>query len=732
MAWRARVTVLVLLACLPKTVGWAQSLPRPQFRSNVELIQFQVNVADDEGLFVPGLVTQDFEVRVDGEPRELVLAYEVNRAPRGTRDGGPLPYSSLPAAAWRQWVMLFDAAFNSPRGVLEARKAALAFLDESVLPEDLVSVVTYNVVEGVRTIVPLTRDRVQIRTAIDGLGLTQATRNIDRAGFIADLMEGAAGAGDASGGKTEADVAIEEIIGMVKRSEFAQYTNFVARYASQLQQLGELMQVIRGRKHVLFFTEGFEDRVLVGKSLDELAADSNRIQTNPGEGLASIGSEERFGSADVRDAIDDAVGDLREADALLHMIDVSGLAGGRDRGSDPGNFRPSLLGARTRSGRNSLTIWADGTGGSVVWNTNKIVSGLSDIERAARNYYVLAVPRRPEDPDSFDIDVSVRRDAAVVTSAASRLTVPGKFETMSPMQQQAQLAEFISKGLVDSSLAFETAVTPFAGENDISRVAVIVEVPWEQLEALAGAGNDDTVELEMFSYLLNSSGTMMDLADGQVILDLARMRNSSSAGLPFHYYNLMWSGPGLNQVRTIIRDAEVGLISARTDDVPVPHRSRAGLFIDGPVAIDWQHPGLMLRGFDPDNPPEHKKDGPVAFPFALGDFELTPAAIATAAPGDVVQFYSQMHGFALNPSTLQPTWEVKIRLLDPTGNVVAVERARVIEQDRDPATGAIQVLAGVELPHTLTSSFHTIQMTVHDLVAGTRATAELPVWVQGQ
>lgn len=729
-----RAVSAILLCCVLATSGAAQSPLRPQFRSNVELIQFQVNVADEEGGFVPGLVTQDFEVLVDGEPRELVLAYEVNRAPQDTvrnMGGGPLPYSSLPAAAWRQWVMLFDAAFNSPRGVLEARKAALAFVDESVLPEDLVSVVTYNVVEGIRTIVPLTRDRVQIRAAIDGLGLTQATRNIDRAGFIADLIRDELASSDGSGQRAEAAATIAELAELVEQSEFRQYTDFVARYAQQLQQLGELMQVIRGRKHVLFFTEGFEDRVLVGKSLNELAADTNLIQADPGMGLASTTSEDRFGSADVRAAIDAAVTDLRQADALLHMIDVSGLAGGRDRGSSPGRFQPSLLGERTRSGRNSLTVWAHGTGGSIVWNTNELARGLREIERATRDYYVLAVPRRPGDPDSFEIDTRVRREGVVVTSAASRLTVPGSFETMSPMQRQAQLAEFISKGLVDSSLAFATAVTPFVGKNDISRVAVIVEVPWEQLEALAEAGDDDNVDLEILSYVLNSSDTMLDLADGQVSIDLARLRRSNGAGLPFRHYNLMWSGPGLNRVRTIVRDAEIGLISARTDELAVPLRSRAGLFIDGPVAIDWQHPGLLLRGFDADNPPEHKLNGPVAFPFALGELELTPAALATAAPGDVVQFYVQLHGLRANPYTRQPNWQLEITLLDPMGNPITVERARVIEQRRDPTTGGIQVLAGLELPGALSPSFHTIRVTIHDVVAGTQATAELPVWVQG-
>jgi len=93
--------------------------------------------------------------------------------------------------------------------------------------------------------------------------------------------------------------------------------------------------------------------------------------------------------------------------------------------------------------------------------------------------------------------------------------------------------------------------------------------------ALEG-GDDDRIELEILSYVLDARGGMVDLADGQTTIDMNRLRGSDSAGLPFRFYTLMWSSPGLNQVRTIVRDAELGLISARTDELAVPRRSRAG------------------------------------------------------------------------------------------------------------------------------------------------------------
>ncbi len=732
-----RVVSVFLLCGVLTTVSAAQAPPRPQFRSNVELIQFQVTVADRDGNFASGLSTEDFEVQVNGASRDIVLAYEVNRgapAPAiAAGSPGAVDSARLPAAAWRQFVLFFDAAFNSPRGVREARKAALAFLDDSVLPDDLVSVVTYSVAEGVRMIVPLTRDRVQVRAAVDGLGLTTATRKMDRAGFLAGLitgdMEGNSTAGGGANAQlVEADAVIAEIAGQVGRSEFLQYTSYVAGYAEELQGLGELMQVVRGRKHVLFFTEGFDDRVLVGKSLDELAADSNRIQSNVGEGLASVASEERFGSGEVRGAIDDAIDELLAADTLLHMVDVSGVGGGRDAGLSGGAGR-SEFGTSTGSGRNSLTVWSEGTGGSTVWNTNDVASWLDTIEQETRHYYVLALPRRPGDPDVLELDVRVRTEGVEVTSSASRFAPASDFVDMTPAQRQAQLAEFITKGLVDGDLVFDTAVFAFAGENNVNRIPVVVEVPWSELEALAAAGSDSVVDLEIVSYVVNAAGTMIDLADNQVSMDVADMGKGKHSGLPFRHYDLMWSGPGDNEVRTIVRDAEVGRVSARTDHVAVPARDPSPLRLDGLVAIDWTHPGLLLAGIDPAKPPAHKQNGPVAYPFVVNDIELTPSALLAAAPGGVVQCYAVAHGLARNPFNGQTQWGMAVQLLDPSGREVSLDRVAVIEESYDPDTGGTQLLIGAQLPKRLDSAYYELSVIVTDQVAGTETRASVPVWV---
>ena len=117
-------------------------------------------------------------------------------------------------------------------------------------------------------------------------------------------------------------------------------------------------------------------------------------------------------------------------------------------------------------------------------------------------------------------------------------------------------------------VSFDIEAVPFAGENDVSRLAVVVEVPWLDLQAFAAPRGDGKAEVEILGYTLDDSGAMLDFFSRKVNLDLERMRAMDpDNGVPFRYYDMLWAIPGHYHVRVLLRDTMAGNLGTRT--VPV-------------------------------------------------------------------------------------------------------------------------------------------------------------------
>jgi len=318
----------------PSVLGQPQErVPQAVFGARVELVQIQVQVEDSAGGFVSGLSPSDFRLRVDGKPRDVAIAYEVDL--RGNRDVNLEPDPAMPPAAWRQFLLFFDLSYTTPRGILAARDAAYEFVSSEVHPNDLISVATFNLVSGLQMLCPFTLDRAQALDAVNMMGLKRAMSISDPAGFAftptLNLIESLrrepggpdAGAGGPGGAGAEVYETLREIFQEAARSDFRRYREEVGGYVDQLALLGDTLRAVRGRKHVIFFSSGFSDDVLTGQSLDDFVRDSELVQQNR---MAEVNPEDRFGSADLRASMEVALDALRSADAVIHTVDTAGLS----------------------------------------------------------------------------------------------------------------------------------------------------------------------------------------------------------------------------------------------------------------------------------------------------------------------------------------------------------------------------------------------------------------------
>jgi len=582
---------------------------------------------------------------------------------------------------------------------------------ESVRTDDLVAVASFSHVGGIRLLSPFTLDRSQTREAVATLGLSQAGNVVDPIGF--DLQNayeellGTGGGAPPSGGAGEQASGGEmmDTLEAMRRSDFQRYQGATVSFVNQLGELGRMMQAAHGRKHVILFSHGFDDKALTGQNLDELQRDSNLVQQNR---LDQVDGETRFGSAEIRSALEKAIEELRAADTVIHAFDTSELAGGT-----------------TGNGLQFLSYVSSETSGTLTFNTNDIGSALADLEESTSAFYVVAYSRQPDDPAVVDLELEVVKDGAEVLSAPSRLAPPPDFADMDDAQRQMQLAEFLGKGIEQGGMSFEAEALPFAGEGSINRVATLIEIPWQQLEAIAEARGDGRVEIEILGYLLDDSDRILDFFARGTGLDIASLQSTARSGLPFRYYDLLWSRPGYYRVRVLIRESESGRISTQTLPISVPDYSAGRPSLSGPVFVDRARPGMLMRGIDANAPPERRAGGPVAYPFRLGSTELTPKVVPTVPRGESVYFLLVAHDLNRHPMTGKVMSSVNALLVDAFGNTLELGDILVVGESYDDTSNATTLLLEARIPTTAREGASALRIQVTDGIAGVRLEHDL-------
>ncbi|MFW6198182.1 MAG: VWA domain-containing protein [Acidobacteriota bacterium] len=717
----ARSLALVAVLCLLLVAGVEPSAAqqRPQFRTTVEVVQMQVAVADSQGVPVQGLTREDFRLRIEGEPRDVVAAYEVDLRPERAHEQDDY----VPPAGWRQFLMFFDFSFTSPRGIIRAQEAAASFVREHTHPRDLLGVATYNRISGVQLLVPFTADRQQVLDAVGTLGLARAGRIVDPAGFTVQpqyedyIAEEMTDNDSIDAARREMVLAaVREAVIDNAKADYRRYSDAVNGYAKQLGGLGELLQATRGRKHVLLFSQGFDDKVLSGQSLDEMAQDSVAVA----EGRVwEVNSETRFGSANLRSTLKESLDELRAADAVIHAMDTSGL----------GSTDSEETFVSRGSGRDTLNFLADGTNGSVAWNVNDLAPSLAGLARRTAQYYVVAYRRQPGDPETVDIELEVGHAGARVVSAPEILAPPPDYRQMTDAQRQLQLAEFVSKEIEEEeAMTLEARAEPFRGRDGLNRAAVLVEVPWPQLEELSAEGEDGRAELQLLGYLVDGEGRMLDLFSRTVTLNVREMRGAL-AGAPFRYYDLLLAPPGQYRVRLLVREKELGLTTTRDVPLQIPSfTADADVSVSGPVFVDTERPGLMVRGVDPESPAEHRAGAPLEYPFVLGEQEVTPQLFTVMSRGSSCRFLLQAHNLSRHPFTGEVQSSVRAVAVDEAGRRHDLAGLELVGRSVD-GEGMASYLLEARLPEELDAGAYLLEVTLTDGISGEELERTLPFTV---
>jgi VWFA-related protein len=529
-----------------------QELGKPlQYEVSVVLKLIQVAVVDKKGQPVGDLEKDDFLIYDNGRPVEIT-AFE-----RHAIHPGPVAPEAPPAAATpagadraapalnRKIFILFDFAFNNPRGIGKAKEAALSFLDTKVRPEDEVAVLTYTMVKGVRVQEYLTRDHAKVREIVDSIDRRAAAGRASEIEerFWREATEGSALPREsaASGGSRS---------GSEYSWERQEGKRIAQVFILRLMDLAKALRYVQGRKDFLFFSSGVPSSMIYGAQAGSAAAGPARNRFDAGDLVLRDQNEallKEFATADCAFYAFDTREAAKVASLFTYDEETFASGGHRDLFSGAGVFgdQTSVFKDEQFTGRNSLQRLSQTTGGKYFGNIDSYDRSLDQVQDLTGTYYVLgfSVPEK-EDGAFHDVRVEVKAKGLEVRGASGYYN-PKPFREFNDLERKLHLFDLALNERAFSRLPerFPMAVLPVS-LSDRSGLIVLGRVPRELAAKLSGG------PLEFISLVLDENDN---------IHDMQRIEAASSAPSVFLFRAATAAGPGRYRCRVVIRNTVTGL-----------------------------------------------------------------------------------------------------------------------------------------------------------------------------
>jgi VWFA-related protein len=564
-------TILLMFVAVVTTAVAADRPAAVHESAEVTLVTVPVTVLGRDGKPVAGLGAADFEIEDDGV-RQNILSVDVvdltRRAPAEAGAEAPSP------AGRRHFLLLFDLSFSKPAQIAHAREAAAKFVENGMESEDLAAVATSSVDSGARLLVTFTADRKQLGAAIRSVGLPGFEESaIDPLQFAfvvpGDPNTNKLGSGESHSRSTKAGGVIDPGLArvytvMAQKAEDRFAVSRVERHLSEIDALSHALNTVEGRKTIVYFSEGFNGRLLFGsmarqRSAQDAHADNDAMLNSQ---FQEVDAEHRVSNPALQRHLDETLDLLRRSDCTVYPIDLAGV---RVEGE------PSL-GSEVH-GQDALFAFASGTGGEVLKNSNDFDSQMRRIAEKTSLTYVLAFrPTKKTGAGAFHRLRVRTRLKGVKVSARAGYYENRLFKTLGPLERSLSAADVITHEKKEGGFPMTVLAIPLEAQP-LARIPVVIEIPGAALLKGASGG---MMHLGLYVYAINESGEVSDFFARSVTLDLAQQGEALRAG-SFRYCGSVRLLAGNYRLRAFARDDELGRYSFRVTSIEVPDSTKATL-----------------------------------------------------------------------------------------------------------------------------------------------------------
>jgi VWFA-related protein len=549
------------------------------FTTTAFAVEVPVTVIDRGGAPLTNLTSANFELLVDGKRQAVERV--------GTLSGH------------RNDLLVFDLRQWSPAYAAHAQTAARKLID-SLQANDRIAIATIDITHGFRFLTAFTGNRALLAAAVADPANFRAP---DPLQLVVD-SDGGMPAPPAAGAPQPAFTHEE-----------------VARELTLVGGLARSLRVIPGEKHLIFFSDSFDPRVIRDARALETASQSQQEDDYSGFDPTSGGGGRGTGvmspvysaARNPRLAPSDSgpTSRLSAVDQLANIARRSGVV-------------VDAVNTMTTNGEpnGGLSVLTSATGGSVI-----TVADIAS-RTAAQDVYVLSFPAPPGRPGQFH-EVKIR-----LIGANGRVVAPtGYFEpgAESPLERTLLNAQNLTSTPPAPGLHVASLAAAFPTSSDRAQVPVVVEISGKEIESAAKTAS---ATLDLYTYAFDRDGAARDGIYQRIALDLRKVRETlQQSGVK--YYATLSLPPGQYTIRNLIHVVESDQDGYSQSSVTVPAKGMLAvsrpLFIEG--GIKW----LMIKGasHDTTNAP---------YPFQVNGAPFVPTTVPSrqfvmflhnASPADI-------------------------------------------------------------------------------------------------
>ncbi|HWM91986.1 MAG TPA: VWA domain-containing protein [Thermoanaerobaculia bacterium] len=687
--------------------------------SQVVAVEVPVNVVDRDGQPVRGLTADDFEL-YDAGTRQKVTGFEVVdlKVQQSSTGQAPLDLEEIvQPPARRHFLFLFDLSFSTPTATLKARLAAREFLLSALHPTDLAAVATYSVEHGPQLVATFTPDRSQLARAIDTLGMKRTYKDGFRQDPLKLMLEApisaqldiATNAGRGPDFKAQEEQAameyIQAISNVAERDERTFERSRITTFTKALGGMARTLNSVPGRKHVVLFSEGFDSKLLMGRT-DVGSAEAQADDLNAFRGrLWMNDNDQRYGNTGLQGDVNRMLDEFKRADCVIQAVDIGGLrttaeaAGGR---------------ART-SGQEGLFYMANETGGELFKDTNNLGRQLQSMLERTSVTYLLTFERSDLKLDGsyHKLRVKAKLPPGARLSHRTGYYEPRPFQELDPLEKNL----LASGGIVNASprrdLDLNLLVAPFRSSEKMAYVPVIIEVPGRKL--LDGHASE-RLNVEFYGYVSDRRGSMIDYFSEVVSMDIGRGRAGLQEG-GIKYYGHFDLPPGDYRVRVLVRNADTGRTVVTMTPVQVPVYSEADPVLLPPFFMEEQRSWVLVRESS-----EVAGRQSVVYPFTVNGEPYVPSARPILESGDQARLC--LVAYNLAPGDVA----VNVQVTGTDGKALPGGTIARVERTATGISGVDKLLATFE-PTGLAAGDYVLQVGVTDPATGLKQLSSLPFQV---
>jgi VWFA-related protein len=695
MAAAAAVMTSSPAAQQPQPAQPQQQAPAAVFRSSREVISVDAIVRDKSGAVVKGLTADDFEIREDGRPQQILnFSFEEIREKAPNRietaellagvdqklqeqvrpTASAQPAAAAPAAApinsetmagRRLITLLFDTSSMQPDDVQRAVDSAQKYVSEKMSPADLVAVVTIN--SSLNVLTDFTADRARVASALARLGYTEGTATPPPDASTAASDEAAAASTDDT---TTTDT-----------SDMDMFNNDIRLRA--LKTIADTLAPIEQKKSIIYFSAGMQR-----------SGQDNQVE--------------------LRSAINSAV----RANVSFYPIDTRGLqavvpGGDARQASGRGNAMFSGRGVAQQydtlaGSQDTLTTLAANTGGRAFTDTNDFGEAFARVQNDMSAYYLLAYSssNTVHDGRYRRIEVRVKRSGLKVESR-SGYYAERDFVHTSRGDRETQLQDQLFAAVSATDVPVMVTAGWFRIAADKYYVPIAVAVPGSAIPV----GTDATkLSLDVLGMVRDEQGR--PLGRFRETMQLPPDADKTLAGKQVLYQSGVTLPPGRYTVKAVVRENSTGLMGTFEAPVIVPELKKEEMKVSSVVLSTQVEPA-----------PKGKTDNPLV---RQGE-QLVPNITHVVGRDQKLFFYYEVYepaqaaGSAPELRTSLAFYRGKVKVYETP----VVDRTTIDAPDRRAALFQFEVPADAFTP-----GLYTCQINIIDTVAGHFAFPRLLMFVR--